>query len=153
MRQVSHTAAFELDQPVEVLFPLFSPEGERRWVPGWDYINLMGSSDLREDYLFLTRDHDHAARDAIWLVKRYAPEEHTVEFYKIEPGEKVGVVKVSCSALTARRTRVQVGYTYMALSPAGERFIETFSADAYRDFIGEWEALLAAYFEGRAGGG
>jgi hypothetical protein len=43
--------------------------------------------------------HDHAASDAVWVVKRYEPEQHLVQFYKVEPGEKLGVIEVQCSEL------------------------------------------------------
>ena len=43
MRTVKHTAAFQISQPIKILFPLFSAEGEKLWVPGWDYENVMGS--------------------------------------------------------------------------------------------------------------
>jgi len=150
MRRVKHTADFCIDQPVDVLFPLFSPEGEKRWVPGWDYENVMGSTVLHEDYVFLTRDHHHASTEAIWLVKRYEPESRLVQFYKVEPRDKVGIVTVRCIAETERRTRVGVTYEYIALGEKGERFIAGFTAGAYAAFIGEWQRLLVHYFTAKA---
>ncbi len=146
MHRCSFTSDFELARPVAEVFPLFSPEGEKLWVPGWDYHNVMGSTELAEDYVFLTRTHDHAASDAVWVVKRYAPASHSVTFYKIEPGEKVGLVSVHCAPLGAARTRVEVSYTYTGISPAGNRFVDTFTAQDYENFIGEWQRLLADYF-------
>ena len=55
MKSVEHTLAFELQQPVSEVFPLFSPEGEKHWVPGWGYQNVMGTTELSEDYVFLTK--------------------------------------------------------------------------------------------------
>lgn len=63
MNLVNHTKDFQIDQPVENLFPLFSAEGEKHWVPGWDYKNIMDSTKLHEDYIFVTENHDHAASD------------------------------------------------------------------------------------------
>jgi hypothetical protein len=79
-KSVSHTVEFEINQPVQALFPLFSPEGEKQWAPGWDYENIMGTTRLHEDYLFLTSTHDHAATDAIWIVKKYEPEAYRVQY-------------------------------------------------------------------------
>ncbi len=92
MASVSHVAGFDLDQPVESVFPLFTPEGEKLWAPGWDYENVMGATALHEDYVFLTRTHDHAAAVAVWIVKKYEPDDYTVHYYKIEPQSKVGMV-------------------------------------------------------------
>lgn len=146
MKSVEHHLAFEVPQPVAAVFPLLSPEGEKRWVPGWDYRSVTGTQQLREDDVFLTWSHDHAAGEAIWLVKRFDPAAHVVELYKVEPGEKVGVVRVRCTALAQRNTKVEVTYRYVALSAAGEAFIAGFTAPAYAAFIAEWQGLLSAYF-------
>jgi len=146
MKSISHTRAFEIAQPVAKLFPLFSPEGEKYWVPGWDYDNVMGTTELCEDYVFLTKTHDHGTTDAIWLVKKYDRQAWLVEFYKIEPGDKAGVVTVQCTELGAARTNVEVTYKYTALSATGERFVEGFTEAAYAEFIAEWQTLLADYF-------
>lgn len=135
--------------PIADLFPLFSPEGERCWVPGWDYENVMGTTELSEDYVFLTKTHDHGTTDAIWIVKRYDPERHFVQFYKIEPEEKIGIVTVKCTQLEAVRTKVQVTYEYIALSAAGEKFVTEFNEGVYAEFIGEWQTLLSNYFKAK----
>ena len=147
MKSISHTKIFELPVPVADLFPLFSPEGERLWVPGWDYENVMGTTELSEDHVFLTETHDHSAKKAIWIVKRYEPNDYTVQFYRIEPEEKVGVVTVVCTKREATRTEVQVTYKYTALSPTGEAFIAGFNTAVYEEFITEWETLLLQHFK------
>ncbi len=147
MANVKHTADFQINQPIEILFPLFSAEGEKLWVPGWDYENIMGSTDLHEDYIFLTKKHDHASADAIWLVKQYKPEFHFVQFYKVEPEVKVGIITVQCTKINNSLTRVEVGYEYIGLSKKGAAFIEKFTAAEHKEFIAEWNSLLVNYFE------
>lgn len=147
MSTVKHTASFEICQPAKELFPLFSAEGEKLWVPGWSYENIMGGTDLHEDYVFVTRSHDHAASDAIWLVKRYEPEDYWVQFYKVEPGEKIGVIEVKCFEVNESQTKVQVTYEYIGLSEAGHSFVSSFSSSEYNAFIAEWETLLLKYLD------
>ena len=89
---------------------MFSAEGETLWVPGWEYTNIMGSTDLYEDYIFLTKNHDHASTDAIWLVKRYDADSHFVQFYKVEPEDKVGLITVRCTRIDQDITEVEVTY-------------------------------------------
>ena len=149
MKSISHTKAFELAIHIEDLFPLFSPEGEKYWVPDWDYENVMGTTELSEDYVFLTKIHDHRTTDAIWIVKNYDPKSHFVQFYKIEPEDKIGIVTVKCTELEAERTKVKVTYKYIALSAIGEMFISEFSESAYEEFIGEWQTLLSNYYESK----
>ena len=147
MSQIKHIHEFQIDQPIEILFPLFSAEGEKYWVPGWDYKNIMGSTKLHEDYIFVTENHDHAASDAIWLVKKYEHSSHQVVFYKVEPEEKVGIITVKCNAISRSKTNVSVAYEYIALSEKGDEFVNSFTNEKYKEFIGEWKQLLDKYFQ------
>ena len=150
MKSISHTESFNIAVPIGDLFPLFSPEGEKLWVPDWDYKDVMGTIVLFEDYVFVTQTHDHAAAEAVWIVKTYDPASHYVQFYKVEPGEKVGVIGVRCKQLDSGRTNVEITYKYIALSASGEKFIAGFTDEVYKAFIGEWQLLLSNYFETRS---
>ena len=149
MKQAKYSGLFTIEQPVDVLFPLFSAEGEKHWVPGWDYINLMGYTDLHEDYVFLTSSHTHASGGAIWLVKRHEPDRHFVQFYKVEPEVKIGIISVQCEAVQSVASKVTVTYHYIALSETGERFISDYTQKDYDDMMTEWQRLLLAYFDQR----
>lgn len=149
MSSIKHTVDFQISQPIEVLFPLFSAEGEKLWVPGWDYENVMGSNALHEDYIFLTKNHDHASTDAIWLTKQYRPDSYFVQFYKVEPEDKVGIITVQCRKIADFQTQVEVSYEYIGLSNKGDEFIEKFTSSEYKKFISEWESLLVSYFEAK----
>ena len=146
MKSINHTTKIEINVPISELFPLFSPEGEKYWVPGWDYENVMGTTELSEDYVFLTKTHDHGTTEAIWLVKSYDPNSHFVQFYKIEPQDKIGVITIKCRALELKKTEVQVKYKYIALSEKGKSFISKFTQSYYEEFINEWQKLLTNYF-------
>jgi len=149
MKSITHTKAFKMNVPIADIFPLFSPEGEKHWVPGWDYENVMGTTELSDDYVFLTKTHDHGTSDAIWIVKKYDPKLHFVQFYKIEPGEKIGVVTVKCTELEASKTMIRVTYKYLALSKGGEEFITVFNESTYEEFIDEWQKLLTNYIKSK----
>ena len=149
MSKIKHGADFQINQPIEILFPLFSAEGEKLWVPGWDYETVIGTSELSEDYIFLIKNHDHASTDAIWLVKKYEPEHYLVQFYKVEPEDKVGIITVQCTKINQSTTKVEVSYEYIGLSKKGDEFIKGFTPDEYKAFIGEWNNLLESYFESK----
>ena len=146
MNSIKQSESFIIDQPAKTLFPLFIAEGEKLWVPGWDYENVMGSTQLREDYIFLTKNHDHASTDAIWLVKRYAPEIFLVQFYKVEPEDKIGIITVQCTEIDKYQSQVEVTYEYISLSEKGNEFINSFTSEYYNNFIEEWYKLLEKFF-------
>lgn len=146
MNSVEHTASFTLPQPIQQVFLLFTPEGEKLWAPGWDYKNLLGTTTLFEDYVFLTHSHDHAGAEAVWLVKRYEPGRGLVAYYRVEPGDKVGVVTVQCSPVEGSGTQVEVTYRYIPLSEKGQAFVDGYTQKAHQVFIAHWETLLLQYF-------
>jgi len=149
MSSVKHSKKFQMNQPIEDLFPLFSAEGEKLWVPDWDYQNVMESKDLHEDYIFLTQNHDHASSKAIWVVKRYDPNTYFVQFYKVESDDKVGIISVQCVQIDKSETEIEVSYQYIGISEKGDEFIKQFTSEEYTKFIGEWEKLLLIYFESK----
>ena len=144
---VSHSEEFSLGRDISHVFPLFSPEGEKLWAPGWNYTNLLGSIELGPDYVFLTDTHDHKSAQAIWIVSGYDPARHYVSYYKVEPGQKVGKIVVQCFERGRTSTLVKVTYKYIGLSDSGNRFVETFSKEAYKEFIGEWRLLLHDFLQ------
>ena len=141
------TSSFLINRPVDIVFPLQSPEGEKLWVPNWDYNNIMGNTNLKEDYVFTTKNHDHAAADAIWIVNKFDADNHFVQFYKIEPNQKIGVVTIECRPFDGEQTKVSITYKYIGLSAEGNEFIKNFTEEEYELFIAEWQRLLEEYFE------
>jgi len=149
MMRKKFESSFEMDKPAGLLFPLFSAEGEKLWVPDWDYIEVLEGKELHEDYVFMTKNHDFATTNAIWLVKRYEPSNYFVQFYKVEPEDKIAIVSVTCQASGPQKTQVVVVYDYIALSDKGCDFIDDHSEADYEDFIGQWKMLLEKYFAGK----
>jgi hypothetical protein len=143
----SYSEEFVVGKDIESVFPLFSPEGEKRWAPGWDYTNVLGSKKFQAGDVFLTDSHDHRAVPAIWIVADLDPVKHTISYYKVEAGEKVGKIVVQCFEQNPGYTLVKVSYKYIGLSNSGNQFITGFTKDAYREFIDKWHSLINAYFE------
>ena len=144
---VSHTDEFLIEKDISSVFPLFSPEGEKLWAPGWDYTNIMGSKELQPDYVFLTDSHDHKSTTAIWIVVNYDSANHFVSYYKVEPDDKVGKIEVQCVGQYPGHTIVKVTYKYIGLSESGNRFIAGFTKKTYKAFIDEWRTLIEAHFK------
>lgn len=144
---VSHSEEFLLEKGIAVVFPLFTPEGEKLWAPGWTYTNLIGSIELKPDDVFLTDTHDHKSARAIWIVSDYDVDKHYVSYYKIEPEQKVGKITVQCFEQGPSATRVRVAYKYTGLTDSGNQFVNGFTRKAFTEFINGWRSLLNDYFK------
>ncbi|MFC2026769.1 hypothetical protein ACFLUX_02205 [Chloroflexota bacterium] len=160
MTTIKHQTSFEINRSAKELFPLFSAEGEKLWVPGWDYENIMGTTELHEDYIFLTSNHHrpdhhrfdhHGTTKEIWLVKRYEPSSYFVQFYMVDPYDRVGIVSVLCKPISEDLTEVEVTYEFVGLSEKGDDFIKGYTAEVFETSIASWPIWLEGYFEAKKG--
>ena len=70
-----------------------------------------------------------------------------MQFNRVEPEDKVGLVTVQCSAISDCITHVEVTYEYIPLSEKGRGFVEDYTIEAYEEFIDHWKELLLQYFD------
>ena len=72
-----------------------------------------------------------------------------MQFYKVEPEDKIGIITVQCTKINQSATQVEITYKYISLSKKGDEFIKGFTPHEYKLFIGEWSCLLERYFESK----
>lgn len=127
-----------IDLPTDQVMALFTPEGERRWADGWD--PHYPEPDRREGAgaVFTTGHGDH---QTTWIMIDHAPER--VRYARVTQGMTAGTVAVDVVGSRERSTQVRVTYDLVALTPAGEKWLEGFDAD-YDAAIGEWAIEIAA---------
>jgi hypothetical protein len=143
---VVRSAAFTLELPRERAFEFFTPEGERAWAPGWEprYLHP-ADGGAAEGMVFTTSQTE----ETIWMMLRYAPTEGRVEYLRLTPGSRLGVVRVECTSLSATRTRVNVSYELTALTEAGNATIRALDESTFANFIAGWpEAINRALAKG-----
>jgi hypothetical protein len=115
--------------PPQEAIELFTAEGERRWVDGWDPAYPAGP----QGPVFLTHGTVWVVVDAGPLHRRYA---------RVTPGDRAGTVEVRCRAAQAG-TEAEVVYDVTALSGDLAEFER-----AYPDMLAEWERLIAGALAG-----
>jgi hypothetical protein len=135
--KATFTGKLEVRAPIERAFPLFSPPGERHWVPGWnpEFVERAGLL-LGRGQVFRTQEE---RGEAIWVVARLDRDAaHEVEYYRVEPGRYVARIVVVCRAPAADRTLVATGYSFVGLSEVGDRDIGAMSQEAYDAKMARW---------------
>lgn len=130
---------------VEDAFVLFSPEGERLWVPGWDPEPLHPPhAAWEEGQIFRTREE---RGEAVWIVTRLDRVRHEVTYHRVEPGRYVARIEVRCRAAGERETEVSTAYTFLGLSEDGNEEIARMSREAYDAKMARWERWIRAYVD------
>jgi hypothetical protein len=131
---------------VDTVFELFSPMGEKRWVPGWDpeLLHPPGRSWER-GLVFRTREE---RGDAVWIVTALDRERHEVEYHRVEAGRYVARVAVRCRPEDGE-TAVAVAYAFVGLSETGNRDIDAMSEAGFDEKMRRWQRWIAGHLTGR----
>lgn len=127
-------------------FPLFSPDGERAWVPGWQPEILYPPETLwAEGQVFRTRDE---SGEAVWIVAELDMISHHVVYYRVQATRYVAKVEVNAKTVT-HGSEVSVSYAFVGLSDSGNEEIEAMSQAAYDEKLRRWSQWLDTYIAQR----
>ena len=143
-RRAGHTYRQRLIAPPDRVFPLLCPVRECDWARGWNPRLVVSAGGLaEEDCVFTTAEGE---REAVWYVTRHDPAELLVEMIRITPGLTACRLRI---ALTPQPggCAATVSYLHTSLGPAGDDFVEGFTAERYAAFVREWERELNHYLE------
>lgn len=135
--RASLTVALQLDDAME----LFTPEGERRWVPGWEPVYAEGrpADDTAPGTVFTTRSDEGPTT---WIV--LDRDAHGFRYARVSAGRTAGTVTVRGEpGPNATATTVTVIYDLSAVSATGAETLEKFRS-SYEDYIREWQNAIAA---------
>jgi len=119
----------------------FTPEGERLYEADWDpeYLHPADGA-LGEGLTFRTR---HGGELTLWLVSRCDLEAGAIDYLRVTPGSRMGVVSVRLGAVGTKVTDVTIAYRLTALSREGERTLDAF-AEQFDAMLQSWERAIAA---------
>ena len=140
---VERSATLRLAADPGTALPLFSPEGERRWVAGWEPepLHAPGGTLASAGAVFRTRS---GGEETLWLVLAYDPAAHRAAYVRLTPGSRLGTVEVELEPDPGGGTRARVTYRLTALSEAGAATLAALTPDAFAATIAGWERDLAA---------
>ena len=125
--------------PAERVFPLFTPTGEKSWVKGWDPEFLYpADGEAREGMVFRTSYNDEVT---LWTCIEWNPGSYCVRYVRVTPSSRFGFVEVVCRA--GHETEVTVTYTFTALSPAGDSYLESLTETTFREMIEGWQTAIS----------
>ncbi len=137
---VERSGEIVLPLPLGHVFPLFSPEGERAWIQGWDPVYLHPDHPSNNPGTLFRTTHNN--EETLWLVLRYEPSQATAHYGRFSPGSRVGTVQVHCLEEAPSRTRVAITYALTAIAPAGNEVLAALTPAKYETMLQDWQEAI-----------
>jgi hypothetical protein len=141
-QRVTHQFTQTNVAPPETVFPLLCPVREADWVPGWQYRLIYSQSGFAELGCVFITEENH--RETTWIVTEYDPAAFRIAFVWVDPGMVTAQIRIRLEP-SGHATTAHIQYTYTALSPEGNREVERFTEDWFRQKMQGWESAINHY--------
>jgi hypothetical protein len=132
---------FDLPLAADRAIALFTPEGERLWVPGWDPFYPGGERSEDAGTVFTTHAHDV---ETLWVIIGIDRAGATAAYARVSPGWHAGTVRVECTDARPGRCRVLVDYDLTALSEARAAHLDAYRPEPFAEMMEEWRSAIEA---------
>jgi len=144
-QQVSRTGSFDLPCSADTAFPLFSPEGEREWVKGWN------PRPVFPDRIVFSRDtvfrEGDADEEAVWTIIDADFQSYRAEYVRVAPRSHAAHIVVKVEPLGSESSHVVVSYTVTAFGKDAVNLLQAFSETAYEAKMRNWQKQISAHLE------
>lgn len=128
-----------MDRPAAQAIGLFTPEGERQWVPGWD--PAYATEDVSESpgTVFTTAVGDV---ETYWVIIEIDRPAGRSAYARITPGRHAGTVSVECSESGENTCEVAVSYDMTLLDGADPTHMTPYERPAFEGMLEEWSDMI-----------
>ena len=131
---VSHKGSFKIDYPPKKALRLFSAEGEKYWIPGWDPKILKGDGYHRDD-VFINMG---PGGNSTYVVIDYNDKKYHALYAKVTPDISAGTVEISLTP-QSHGSLVEVGYNFTSLSDEGAVSLSKLTDEAFAQQMISWK--------------
>ncbi|HED07398.1 MAG TPA: hypothetical protein ENI57_04715 [Ignavibacteria bacterium] len=138
--RISRTYKQKIKAKPSLVFPLLCPNREVDWVNGWLPEEIISNSGLAELDCVFTTTNDKGK--AFWIVTKYEPENFMLEIAKIVPDYYLSNIRISINDNQDNGSDLSVTYQLTSLSKNGNKKVDEFTEEYYKDFMEAWEREL-----------
>jgi len=132
--------------PPDVVFSLLCPVREAEWLEGWKYKMMYSESGRIEDGAVFSTPGD-GEEDTIWVVTKHDTTLRQVEFARLTPNSRICLLRIAVHARDTNSSYVDIAYIYTGITPAGNRFLDHLTEDAFLQTVTFWEASMNHFLE------
>lgn len=118
---------------------LFTPEGERDWVPGWNPVYSGAETSEAPGTVFTTAV---GGVETVWLILEIDRARGSASYSRVTPGSHAGTVRVSCTDTDTGGCKVCVTYDVSALPGVDPKVLDAFDDAEFEAMLDEWARLI-----------
>lgn len=146
-QRITCVGSFELPCGADTAFPLFSPDGEKDWIKGWNPRPVFPETvEFRRDTVFR---EGKGEEEAVWIIVDIDWQEHRAEYVRVAPASHAAHIVVKIEPLGRESSRIAVSYTITVFGPHGEHLIDAFSEASYAAKMVNWQRQIGEYLLAR----
>lgn len=146
-QQVSRRGCFDLPCSADAALRLFSPEGERHWVKGWNPQPVFPEKiEFRRDSVFRQGEGEE---EAVWTIIDADWKTHRAEYVRVATTSHTAHILVAIESVASEHCRVTVSYTITAFGAHRQHLIDVFSETAYAAKMSNWQRWIIECLERR----
>ncbi len=139
--QSAQNGSFELPISAKEAFPLFSAEGERKWISGWSPTAVLPAGPeiaFATDAVWQTM---HGAELANWWTIE-ADHLQLKADYVYFMQSRAARVTVCVHAMGESTCRVEVRYVHVSLKPEGDAYVRSQDEAAMKQKMHDWKEMI-----------
>ena len=145
-RVVERTHTIVLNGEPAVVFPLFGPVREGDWVAGWEP-EIVSGDGLTPKRGCVFRTFDQKRGETVWLLSDIDSGDHRITYVRTTPRSDLAEINIEVKQHQSGLARASITYRLVGLSEAGNRYVESFTEERYRELIDEWEVAINHFLE------
>ena len=130
---------FELPIPAAEAIGFFTPEGERRWAPGWDPTYPAGEVSEAPGTVFIT---SHGDQHTIWTIHRIDRDGFSAVYTRHSVGKWAGTVSVRCEDTGPAECTVTVEYDTTVLPGGDSSILHRYDDESYKAMMEHWSEAV-----------
>ena len=134
----------EIPLPAGEAIWLFTPEGERAWVPGWDPVYPGGEPSESDGTVFVTDVH---GLRTTWVINSIDRGTGKASYARTTPGAHAGTVGVDCEDSRPGYCTVTVRYDMTVIDDADESVLDPYRAGPFDQMLDSWATAIRAYLD------
>jgi hypothetical protein len=141
-QQVLRSGEFDLACSADEAFPLFSPEGERCWVAGWNPQPVFPERiAFARDTVFRQGEGDE---QAIWTIVDLDPVSHRAEYVRVASASHTAHIVVKIDPVNQTKSHVTVTYAITVFGTSGSSsLLDQFSKSSYAEKMRSWQRQIS----------